>query len=142
MELEFGGQLAPGLQATGGLTFMKIRNEDDQPERTFVPRNIGRLNLTYSPPALPKLKVGTSIQYQSDFYFEPGGLTPTGDPIRLDQGDYVLADVMGRYELTDSVALSVNVRNLTNKRYLSALTFDQSYYGAPRTVLGTISFRY
>ena len=142
VELEFGGQLAPGLQATGGLTFMKIRNEDDQPERTFVPRNIGRLNLTYSPPALPKLKVGTSIQYQSDFYFEPGGLTPTGDPIRLDQGDYVLADVMGRYELTDSVALSVNVRNLTNKRYLSALTFDQSYYGAPRTVLGTISFRY
>ena len=142
VELEFGGQLAPGLQATGGFTFMKIRNEDDQPERTFVPRNIGRLNLTYSPPSLPKLKIGTSIQYQSDFYFEPGGLTPSGDPIRLDQGDYVLADLMGRYELTPNVALSVNVRNVTNKRYLSALTFDQSYYGAPRTVLGTISFRY
>lgn len=142
VELEFGGQLAPGLQATGGFTFMKIRNEDDQPERTFVPRNIGRLNLTYSPPSLPQLKVGTSIQYQSDFYFEPGGLTPAGDPIRLDQGDYVLADLMGRYELTPNVALSVNVRNVTNKRYLSALTFDQSYYGAPRTVLGTISFRY
>ncbi len=143
VELEFGGQLAPGLQATGGFTFMKIRNEDDQPERTFVPRNIGRLNLTYSPPALPKLKVGTSIQYQSDFYFQPpGGFTPAGDPIRLDQGDYVLADLMGRYELTPNVALSVNVRNVTNKRYLSALTFDQSYYGAPRTVLGTISFRY
>ncbi|SEI87880.1 outer-membrane receptor for ferric coprogen and ferric-rhodotorulic acid [Sphingomonas sp. OV641] len=142
VELEFGGQLAPGLQATGGFTFMKIRNEDDQPERTFVPRNIGRLNLTYSPPSLPQLKVGTSIQYQSDFYFEPGGLTPAGDPIRLDQGDYVLADLMGRYELTPHVALSVNVRNVTNKRYLSALTFDQSYYGAPRTVLGTVSFRY
>ncbi|WP_066781189.1 TonB-dependent siderophore receptor [Sphingomonas sp. CCH5-D11] len=142
VELEFGGQLAPGLQATGGFTFMKIRNEDDQPERTFVPRNIGRLNLTYSPPSLPQLKVGTSIQYQSDFYFEPGGLTPAGDPIRLDQGDYVLADLMGRYELTPHVALSVNVRNVTNKRYLSALTFDQSYYGAPRTVLGTITFRY
>lgn len=143
VELEFGGQLAPGLQATGGFTFMKIRNEDDQPERTFVPRNIGRLNLTYSPPSLPQLKVGTSIQYQSDFYFEPpGALTPAGNPIRLDQGDYVLADLMGRYELTPNVALSVNVRNVTNKRYLSALTFDQSYYGAPRTVLGTISFRY
>lgn len=142
IELEFGGELAPGLQATGGFTAMKIRNDDDQPERTFVPRNLGRLNLTYSPPALPRVKVGTSIQYQSDFYFEPRGLTPAGDRIRLSQGDYVLADVMGRYELTDNLAVSVNVRNVTNHRYLSALTFDQSFYGAPRTVLGTVSFRY
>ncbi|WP_211280074.1 TonB-dependent siderophore receptor [Sphingomonas dokdonensis] len=142
IELEFGGELAPGLQATGGFTTMRIRDEDDQPERTFVPRNIGRLNLTYSPPSLPKLKLGTSIQYQSSFYFEPGGLTPAGDPIRLEQGDYVLADLMARYELTPNVAVGVNVRNVTNHRYLSALTFDQSYYGPPRTVLGTVSFRY
>lgn len=142
IELEFGGELAPGLQATGGFTTMRIRDEDDQPERTFVPRNIGRLNLTYSPPSLPQLKLGTSIQYQGDFYFEPGGLTPAGDPIRLEQGDYVLADLMARYELTPNVAVGVNVRNVTNHRYLSALTFDQSYYGPPRTVLGTVSFRY
>lgn len=142
IELEFGGELAPGLQATGGFTTMRIRDEDDQPERTFVPRNLGRLNLTYSPPALPQLKLGTSIQYQSSFYFEPGGLTPAGDPIRLEQGDYVLADLMARYELTPNVAVGVNVRNVTNHRYLSALTFDQSFYGPPRTVLGTVSFRY
>ena len=142
IELEFGGELAPGLQATGGFTTMRIRDEDDQPERTFVPRNIGRLNLTYSPPALPQLKLGTSIQYQSDFYFEPGGLTPAGDPIRLEQGDYVLADLMARYELTPNLAVGVNVRNVTNHRYLSARTFEQSYYGPPRTVLGTVSFRY
>ncbi|MCD2316168.1 TonB-dependent siderophore receptor [Sphingomonas sp. IC-11] len=142
VELEFGGELAAGLQATGGFTTMRIRDQNDEPERTFVPRNVGRLNITYAPPALPKLKLGTSLQYQSDFYFEPGGLTPAGDPIRLEQGGYVLMDLMGRYELTPNVAIGVNVRNATNKRYLSALTFDQSFYGPPRTVLGTVSFRY
>ncbi|OWK33065.1 TonB-dependent siderophore receptor [Sphingomonas mucosissima] len=142
VELEFGGELAPGLQATGGFTTMRIRGQNDQPERTFVPRNLGRLKITYSPPALPRLKLGTSVQYQSDFYFEPGGLTPAGDPIRLEQGDYALVDLMGRYELNEKLSVSVNIRNVTNHRHLSALTFDQSFYGPPRTVLGTLSVRY
>ncbi|MBB4154638.1 outer membrane receptor for ferric coprogen and ferric-rhodotorulic acid [Sphingomonas jinjuensis] len=136
IELEFGGQLLPGLQATGGFTTMKIRNQQDQPERTFVPRNLGRLNITYSPPAMPKVKLGTSIQYQSSFYFEPS------NTVRIDQGDYALVDLLGRYELTPALAVSVNVRNVTNAKYLTALTFDQSRYGEPRSVLGTISFRY
>jgi len=142
IELEFGGQVVPGLQATGGFTVMRIRDQDDEPARTFVPRNLGRLNLTYSPPSLPAVKVGTSIQYQSRFYFEPGGLTPAGDLIRLEQKQYALVDLLGRYDLTDQLSLSVNVRNVTGTKYLSSLTFDQSYYGAPRSVLGTISVRY
>jgi len=144
VELEFGGQLVPGLQATGGFTVMRIRNAEGRPERTFVPRNLGRLNLTYSPPSLPAVKVGTSIQYQSRFFFEPPGIvsTTTGQQVRLEQGQYALVDLLGRYDLTEHVALSVNLRNVTGTRYLSALTFDQSYYGAPRSVLGTISVRY
>ena len=35
-----------------------------------------------------------------------------------------------------------NLRNVTNVRYLTSLTFDQGFYGAPRSILGTISFRY
>jgi outer membrane receptor for ferric coprogen and ferric-rhodotorulic acid len=136
IELEFGGQLLPGLQATGGFTTMKIRNQQDRPERTFVPRNLGRLNVTYTPPAMPRLKLGTSIQYQSSFYFEPSST------VRIDQGDYALVDLLGRYELTPNLAVSVNVRNVTNAKYLTALTFDQSRYGEPRSVLGTISFRF
>ena len=143
VEFEFGGQIATGLQATGGLTVMRIRGEDDRPERTFVPRNIGRLNLTYSPPGIERLKLGASAQYQSSFYFEPGGVSSTtGQPIRIDQGAYALLDLLARFAVTENVALSLNVRNLTNARYLSSLTFDQSYYGAPRSILGTLSVKY
>lgn len=143
IELEFGGQIAPGLQATGGFTVMRIRDENGDPERTFVPRNIGRLNLAYSPPGMERLKLGASAQYQSSFYFEPGGTSvTTGEPIRIEQGGYALIDLLAAYEVTENVGLSVNLRNVTNARYLSSLTFDQSYYGAPRSVLGTLSVRY
>ena len=64
----------------------------------------------------------------------------TGDPIRIEQDGYALVDLMARYELTDNVGLAVNVRNVTNAKYLSSLTFDQSYFGAPRSVIGTVSF--
>ena len=122
---------------------MRIRDENDQPERTFVPRNIGRLNLVYSPPALEKLKLGVSAQYQSDFYFEPGGVSvTTGDPIRIEQGDYALVDLLASYDVTQNLGLSVNLRNVTNAKYLSSLTFDQSFYGAPRSVLATVRFSY
>jgi outer membrane receptor for ferric coprogen and ferric-rhodotorulic acid len=143
VELELGGSPAEGLQVTGGFTVMRIRDENDQPERTFVPRNIGRLNITYSPPGLERLKLGASAQYQSSFYFEPGGVSvTTGQPIRIEQGDYALVDLLASYEVSDHITLSANLRNVTNAKYLSSLTFDQSFYGAPRSILGTISVKY
>jgi outer-membrane receptor for ferric coprogen and ferric-rhodotorulic acid len=143
IEFEFGGQLAEGLQATGGYTLMRIRGENDKSVRTFVPRNTARLNVTYSPPSLDAIKVGASVQYQSRLYLEPGTLsTTTGDPIRISQKGYALLDLLARYDLTDHLSISANLKNVTNVKYLNALNYDQGYYGAPRTILGTISVRY
>lgn len=143
VEVEFGGTVTTGLQATGGFTVMRIRDEADRPERTFVPRNIGRLNLTYTPPGIERLKLGASAQYQSSFYFKPGGKSvTTNQDIRIDQGAYALLDLLASYELTPNVQLSANVRNVTNARYLSSLTFDQSFAGPPRSILGTLSVKY
>lgn len=143
IEFEFGGQITEGLQATGGYTIMRIRGEDDEPVRTFVPRNTARLNLTYAPPALAGLKLGASVQYQSRIYLEPGTVSATtGEPIRITQGGYALVDLLARYAVSENLTLSVNVRNVTNKKHLTSLNFDQGYFGAPRTVIGTISLKY
>lgn len=143
VEVEFGGEVLSGLQATGGFTVMRIRDEADQPERTFVPRTIGRLNLVYSPPALTQLKLGVSAQYQSEFHFEPGGVSATtGQPIRIEQGAYALVDLLASYDVTENLGLSLNVRNVTNANYLSSLTFDQSFHGAPRSVMATVRVSY
>ena len=140
IELELGGRLAPGLQVTGGYTLMRVDGEDGDPVRTFVPRNTGRLNVSYAPPALDRLKLGASLQYQSRIYYD--ATTTTRVASRIVQGDYALLDLLASYRLTERVAVSANVRNVTGARYLTGLTYDQSFYGAPRTVLGTVSVRY
>ena len=144
IEFEFAGLLAPGLQATGGYTIMRVRGENDEPVRTFVPRQLGRLTLTYSPPALPALKVGAAVQYQSKIYLEPAGITSvtTGRQVRITQPKYALLDLLASYKLTDNLQISANLKNVTNAKYLTALNYDQGYYGAPRTILGTISLKY
>ena len=143
IEIEASGQPAAGVQVTGGFTVMRVRGEKDEPVRTFVPRNTGRLNLTWTPQALAALKLGASVQYQSRFYFEPGALSSTtGQPIRITQGGVATVDLLARYALTDRVSVSANLQNVTNAKYLTALTFDQSRYAAPRSIQGTISFRY
>ena len=143
IELEFGGQIATGLNATGGYTLMRVRRDDDSPARTFVPRNTARLNVSWSPIGFERLKLGASGQYQSRIYLEPGTVSSTtGQPVRLTQGGYALLDLLARFDLTERVSVSANVRNVTNAKYLTALNFDQGYYGAPRTVLGTIRVAY
>jgi outer membrane receptor for ferric coprogen and ferric-rhodotorulic acid len=144
VELEFGGQIVPGLQATGGYTLMRIRGENGEPVRTFVPRNTARLNLTYSPPSFTALKLGASLQYQSRIYLEPDGIvsSTTGQQVRITQGSYALLDLLARYNISEHVAVSANLKNVTNAKYLGALNYDQGFYGAPRSVLGTVTVRY
>ena len=140
IEFDMGGQIAPGLQVTGGYTLMRVDGQDGNPVRTFVPRNTGRLNVSYAPPAFDRLKVGAALQYQSRIYYD--ATTSAGVAARITQGNYALLDLLASYRLTDRLSLSANVRNVTNSKYLTGLTYDQSFYGAPRTVLGTISVRY
>jgi outer membrane receptor for ferric coprogen and ferric-rhodotorulic acid len=122
---------------------MRVRGDDDAPARTFVPRDTGRLNVSYAPPMLPALKLGASVQYQSRIYLEPGNRsTTTGAPVRITQDGYMLIGLLASYRLTDHVAVSANVKNLTDAKYLGALNFDQGFYGAPRSILGTVTVRY
>ncbi|PZU11837.1 TonB-dependent siderophore receptor [Sphingomonas sp.] len=142
IELEFGGRLTDEIQATGGYTIMRVRGENDTPVRTFVPRQTARLNITYSPAALSALKLGASLQYQSKIYYVPGTVATTGVPIKLQQSGYALLDLLARYEINDHLMLSANLKNVTNRKYLTSLVVDQGYYGAPRTVLGTVTVKY
>ncbi|WP_293880286.1 TonB-dependent siderophore receptor [Sphingomonas sp.] len=143
IEFEFGGQIVSGLQATGGYTLMRVRGNDDKPVRTFVPRNLARLNFTYSPPSLGALKIGASAQYQSRIYTEPGTRsTTTNAPIRITQKGYALLDLLASYDIDDHLTISANLKNVTNAKYLGSLNYDQGFFGPPRSVLGTIRYKY
>lgn len=140
IEAEVSGRLAEGLQLTAGWTALRVRDPSGDPVRTFVPRQTGRLNVTYAPPTLPALKVGAAVQYQSAVTRED--TTSDGVDVRVRQGDYALLDLLASYDLGRHVKLSVNLRNVTDVKYLTTLNQNQAYFAAPRTVLGTISVRY
>ena len=140
IEVEIGGQLAKGLQLTGGYTVLRVRNPDGEAVRTYVPRQTGRLNVTYSPPSFAALRLGASLQYQNHVYRDT--TTSTGVATRVTQGGYALLDLLASYDLGKQVKVSLNVRNVTNAKYLTTLHEDQAYFGAPRTVLGTVGFQY
>jgi outer membrane receptor for ferric coprogen and ferric-rhodotorulic acid len=133
VEIDVGGQIAPGLQMTGGYTVMRIEDPEGNPVRRYVARNTGRLNLSYTLPMLPALKLGAAAQYQSRI------ISPTG---LGRQGNYALFDLLAAYSITPQISAAINLRNVTNTKYLTATNFDGGYYGAPRSVMGTISVRY
>ncbi|MBM3927519.1 MAG: TonB-dependent siderophore receptor, partial [Sphingomonadales bacterium] len=144
IELDVGGQVAPGFQLTGGYTALRVRNPAGQAVRTYVPRGTGRLNAVYSPVDLPALKLGAALQYQSRMVRDQEGTTLTGAPVitTTTQGAFALVDAMARYDFTDAVSVTANVRNITNAKYLTSLFWAQGFYGAPRTATVTLGLRF
>ncbi|MBH0114032.1 TonB-dependent siderophore receptor [Novosphingobium sp. YJ-S2-02] len=130
VEFDVSGELLPGLQLTGGYAYVDIEDDAGEDARLFIPRHTVRLTAAYTPPALEALRLGASARYQSKI---ENGVT---------QGDYALVDLMARYQLTPNISLGANVDNVTGVKYWSSLQSAQAYYGAPRTVRGTLGLSF
>jgi len=65
-----------------------------------------------------------------------------GNDVVLHQGSYAIVDLMAGIRLFDRVRASVNVRNVTNEKYLASLMWGQAYYAAPRSAIVSLSFAY
>jgi outer membrane receptor for ferric coprogen and ferric-rhodotorulic acid len=63
----------------------------------------------------------------------------------LRQKAYTLVDLMASYALDRQWTVSLNLRNLTDEKYLSSLywgSYGQGYYGAPRNLSVALNWRY
>ncbi|MBK4217129.1 TonB-dependent siderophore receptor [Paracoccus caeni] len=89
------------------------------------PEHLLKLGATYDlAGALEGLTVGGSLRYQSVIFAdEPGGGWSSGGvPYRLQQGGYTLVDLMARYDLSDQTSVQLNIDNLFDKTYYSAIS--------------------
>ncbi|HWW63277.1 MAG TPA: TonB-dependent siderophore receptor [Sphingomonadaceae bacterium] len=136
-EVEVSGRVTDHWLLSGGFTHLKIHDDQGQKARTFVPRNAFKLAATYEVPEWHDLKLGAQFRYQSRISAtdDTGGL-----PIR--QSGYAVLDLLAGVRLADHVHASVNVRNVTNRKYLNSLEWGQAFYAAPRSAIGTIRFDY
>jgi len=100
----------------------------------FTPRNQFSLWTDYDNAAgLTGLKLGGGIRYvgsTTGFYYISGADVPS----------YTVFDAIVSYS-TGPWLLSINARNITDKTYVSNCTYG-CFYGEPRNVVGTLTYRW
>jgi len=134
VELELGGQLAEGLTIQGGVAhLLSLENEAGEPVRTYTPRTTANLSLRWQ--VLPALTLGTAIRWQDDIHLTNATGTIT-------QGGYATVQLHARYDVNDNLALTVNIGNATDHKYLQSLYWEQAYYAAPRNVTAAVQWRF
>jgi outer membrane receptor for ferric coprogen and ferric-rhodotorulic acid len=65
-----------------------------------------------------------------------------GNDTSIRQRHYAVLDLMASIKVVDHVTAALNLRNVTSKKYLNSLAWNQAYYAELRTVLGSLSFLY
>jgi outer membrane receptor for ferric coprogen and ferric-rhodotorulic acid len=137
VEAEVSGRVTNRWLLAGGITHLRLRDDTDADARLFVPRDTLKLTATYQIPEWHDLKLGANFRYQSAVR---GNDDSNGLPIRQD--GYATLDLLAGLRLTKNLQASVNVRNVTNAKYLNSLEWGQAFYAAPRSAIGTLRFAY
>lgn len=142
VEFEVSGRVANHWLLAGGITHLSIKGEDGASARTFIPRTSIKLAATYQVPEWRDLKLGAQFRYQTSISAASGIADDAGDDIAIRQHAYATLDLLAGIRVAEHLHASLNVRNVSNAKYLTTLEYGSAYYAAPRSVLGTVRFDY
>ncbi|MFC4764989.1 TonB-dependent siderophore receptor [Dyella koreensis] len=141
-EFDIAGSLTKDWEASAGFTQLRIQDDQDHNVRTYVPRRTLRITTTYRLPWLTGLKVGGSLRWQDKIVRDQGALDTQGREIFTRQGSYALLGLMANYSISPSWSATLNVDNLTNRKYIASLYWAQGYYGAPTNWQLNVTYRF
>jgi len=133
VEFELAGALSQRAKISAGYTQLAIKDGEGAEARTFSPRQVVRLSGTYQ--ALERLKLGGALNWRSATwrYADDGSSV-------IRQGSYALLNLMARYDFSPHFSATLNLNNVTDRKYLTSLYWTQAYYGAPRN--GSVSLNW
>ena len=129
-EIEATGRIGVDTKLTAGFTSMKLTGPDGNDIYEWTPRRTLKLLADTRVAALPRLRVGSGLRWQS----------AVSKMVGASQDAYVLVDAFAAYELTDKATLRLNVKNLLDKKYIRSVTYG-AIYGAPRTAALTLEYK-
>ncbi|RRD56775.1 TonB-dependent siderophore receptor [Comamonadaceae bacterium OH2545_COT-014] len=142
-ELELAGRLAPGWDV--GLGWTQFSSKDASGERvgTTRPGRMLKLHTQYRlGGAWSKLTLGGGLHWQGRIYKDVQN-PATGAPEQLRQNAYALLNLSARYQFTPQLAARLAVNNVLDKKYWANVGFfDRMTYGAPRSVMLTVDYRW
>ncbi|WP_419825634.1 TonB-dependent siderophore receptor [Sphingomonas sp.] len=148
VEVEARAPLPHGFNALFSFSRQSVKIlEDADPVRVgHGPETVGRGgvtgNIEWAPPSGPLqgFAIGGGVRHVDRIYAYGSEDTPA----------YTLFDALARYDLgafsnrLTGVQVAVNAKNLTNKRHLTGcyVNYNWCWYGARRTVQGTIGYKF
>lgn len=130
VELEASGRLGTHTKVSAGFTTMTLKGADGKDTYPWIPRHTLKLQADTRVAAIPQLRVGSAVRWQSDISKLAGAR----------QDAYMLVDAFTAYELTQKATLRLNVKNLTDKKYIRSVTYG-AIYGAPRSAALTLEYK-
>jgi len=133
-EIEATGAITDRWTVSAGWTQLDIEGDDGEDVRTYVPRKTLKATTTYTAPELRNLTVGAALRWQSGVSVQ--------DIALIKQGDYAVIDLMAGVDVTKAVRATLNIKNAADKKYLTSLMWNQSYYAAPRSVSVRLAYRF
>ncbi|MFI8038040.1 TonB-dependent receptor domain-containing protein, partial [Acinetobacter baumannii] len=127
VEVGLSGQITDNVNLSFGYAQFSIKDTKNGGEaRTYNPNQTLNLLTTYTPPVLPKLKVGAGLQWQDGIKLYDSNVNGT-----IKQDAYALVNLMASYEVNDHITLQANGNNIFDKKYLNSFPDGQAFYGAP-----------
>ncbi|MDO5087743.1 MAG: TonB-dependent siderophore receptor, partial [Comamonadaceae bacterium] len=141
-ELELTGRLAPGWDVSLGWTQFSSKEPNGA---RVLPEHPSRLFKLYTQYRLPgawnKLTLGGGLNWQGRTYYDiENPVTGAAEP--LAQNAYALLNLNARYQFTPQLSARLAVNNVLDKRYLNNVSVWSLQYGAPRSVMLTVDYRF
>lgn len=138
-EFDVSGEVNDNLSVNAGYTrLMSVKGDQDQNVNPYIPRHLAHLSTVYKVPFVEKLKVGASVNWQSDIHVDIGS-------VRYRQDSYAVLNLMANYQIDDHWSAAVNLYNVTDEKYLTSMRWAYSgvsYYAAPVNGLATLTWKY
>ena len=138
-EFDVSGEVTDRLSLNAGYTrLMSIKGAEDQNVNPYIPRHQLHVSTVYKVPLIQNLKVGASLNWQSDTHVDIGS-------VRYEQDSYATLNLMANYKIDDHWNVAVNLYNVTDEKYLASMRWayaGQAYYAAPFNGLATLTWKY
>lgn len=144
IDLEANGEVLPGWKVAASYTYSQTKDASGQTIKTTLPKQQIKLWTTYQLPGdWRKLTIGGGVNWQSAIHFTAKPWW-AGQTLNARQSAYAVVNLMARYDFSKQLNATLNVGNVLDKKYLSALdnTFYSGYYGAPRNVMLDIRYQF
>ncbi|MCL9657200.1 TonB-dependent receptor [Pseudomonas protegens] len=145
-EVEVAGELLDGWNLSAGYSYNHTRDANHDYVygsvlQTTEPQQVARLFSSYRlPGAWERLTLGGGVNWQSQFFGkvyqpDPSDAVNGGHDSRITQDGYFLVDAMARYQFSQHLSSTLNVKNLFDKQYYTGIgNFGTGFYGEPRSL--------